>query len=203
WKCAPFFKGVGYGSMIATMAVLTYYVSIMALTVYYFVASFQKNLPWANCDEKWAGEGNCNGSGSATGQSVPEMFFLREVIKESANIDNGVGTPDWKLSLCLLFSWILIFGTLIRGVHSSGKVGKYTKLFGWGLAAVALLAFPAFGFQAMTKVVATFWPDKFMGSFKPHPSWGPRNPKKRLEWLEFKQARPPMTLLERFRAKQL
>ncbi|ODN04846.1 Sodium-dependent nutrient amino acid transporter 1 [Orchesella cincta] len=139
WKCAPFFKGVGYGSMIATMAVLTYYVSIMALTVYYFIASFQKNLPWANCDEKWAGEGNCNGTGSATTQSVPEMFFLREVIKESANIDNGVGTPDWKLSLCLLFSWILIFGTLIRGVHSSGKVAYFTAIFPYFVMIILLV----------------------------------------------------------------
>ncbi|CAL8125443.1 unnamed protein product [Orchesella dallaii] len=129
WKCAPFFKGVGYGSMIATMAVLTYYVSIMALTAFYFIASFQKNLPWANCNEEWAGADNCNGSASATNQTVPEMYFLLEVIKESENIENGVGSPDWKLSLCLLFCWIVIFATLIRGVHSSGKVAYFTAIF--------------------------------------------------------------------------
>ncbi len=62
--------------MIATMAVLTYYVSIMGMTVYYFIASFQKNLPWANCDETWAGEGNCINGSTNSNQSVPEMYFL-------------------------------------------------------------------------------------------------------------------------------
>ncbi|CAL8126748.1 unnamed protein product [Orchesella dallaii] len=137
WKCAPFFKGVGYGSMIATMAVLTYYVSIMALTVYYFIVSFQKTLPWSLCDEAWAGVGNCDIN--ATTQTVPEMYFLKEVIKEAADIQNGVGTPDWKLSICLVFSWVLIFGSLIRGVESSGKVAYFTAIFPYFVMIILLV----------------------------------------------------------------
>lgn len=45
------------------------------------------------------------------------------------NIDNGIGPLDWRLSLCLLLSWICIFGALIKGVASSGKVAYFTAIF--------------------------------------------------------------------------
>ena len=50
--------GVGYGQAIATWSVVTYYCSVMAVTVFYFVMSFNKVLPWSVCDEAWADE-NC------------------------------------------------------------------------------------------------------------------------------------------------
>ena len=51
WELSPAFRGVGYGQMIATWSVVTYYVSLMALTIYYFFASFSKVLPWSVCGE--------------------------------------------------------------------------------------------------------------------------------------------------------
>lgn len=59
----------------------------------------------------------------------PMCYPRNEVIREVDNIEDGVGTPEWKLSLCLLFSWVLIFFTLIRGVQSSGKVAYFTAIF--------------------------------------------------------------------------
>jgi solute carrier family 6 amino acid transporter-like protein 5/7/9/14 len=47
------FPGLGYGQMFCTILVLTYYCSLMALTVFYFLQSFAAELPWSNCDEKW------------------------------------------------------------------------------------------------------------------------------------------------------
>ena len=47
--------GVGYGQAFATWAVVTYYVSLMALTVFYFFASFSSVLPWSVCGT-WATE---------------------------------------------------------------------------------------------------------------------------------------------------
>ena len=48
------------------------------------------------------------------------------VLKELPNIDNGIGLPDWRLTLCLLFSWVVLFLTLVKGVQSSGKVAYFT-----------------------------------------------------------------------------
>ena len=45
------------------------------------------------------------------------------------NLDGGLGLPDWKLVLCLLFCWIAILLTMIKGVTSSGKVAYFTALF--------------------------------------------------------------------------
>lgn len=41
------------GQFIGTAFVITYYTSLIALTIYYFVASFSTNLPWSRCLESW------------------------------------------------------------------------------------------------------------------------------------------------------
>lgn len=52
------------------------------------------------------------------------LFFVNrnDVLKKISNIDDGVGTPEWRLTLCLLFSWIVVALILMKGVASSGKV---------------------------------------------------------------------------------
>jgi hypothetical protein len=47
-----------------------------------------------------------------------------EVFPIKPDIDDGLGNPEWRLTLCLLFSWILVFLSLVKGVKSSGKVGE-------------------------------------------------------------------------------
>ena len=47
------------------------------------------------------------------------------VLRMKDDISDGVGLPDWRLTLCLLFSWLVLFLTLAKGVKSSGKVGKH------------------------------------------------------------------------------
>lgn len=42
---------------------------------------------------------------------------------------NGLGYPDWQLTLCLLTSWVLIFVVQAWGVKSSGKAAYFTALF--------------------------------------------------------------------------
>ena len=56
-------------------------------------------------------------------------MFRNDVLHEVANLDGGLGLPDWKLVLCLLFCWIAILLTMIKGVASSGKVAYFTSLF--------------------------------------------------------------------------
>lgn len=51
------------------------------------------------------------------------------MLQKRNNIDDGIGIPEWRLSLCLLFSWIVITLILIKGVASSGKAAYFTALF--------------------------------------------------------------------------
>jgi solute carrier family 6 amino acid transporter-like protein 5/7/9/14 len=75
--------GVGYGSTLGSFCVVSYYVSVMALTVFYFFASFQKNLPWAHCDPSWATQEICdmnltevNAERNASDRvSLPQLYF--------------------------------------------------------------------------------------------------------------------------------
>lgn len=53
WEVNPAFRGVGAGQIVASICVITYYSSLVALTVYYFFASFATQLPWAVCLEEW------------------------------------------------------------------------------------------------------------------------------------------------------
>lgn len=45
--------GVGYGQVFATGIVTTYYATLMALTLRYFVDSFYPTLPWSYCRKEW------------------------------------------------------------------------------------------------------------------------------------------------------
>ncbi|CAL8123743.1 unnamed protein product [Orchesella dallaii] len=132
WALAPFFKGVGYGAMVGTGCVVSFYVSLMALTCFYFFASFNSVLPWAQCDPVWAGEAACEPNSTYLTEnnvSLPQLYFENEVFPQKANIDDGIGLPEWRLSLCLLLSWVIIFLTLVKGVQSSGKVAYFTAIF--------------------------------------------------------------------------
>lgn len=71
--------GIGYGVAVSVFSVITYYCALMALTLFYMVASFQSVLPWAFCWEEW-GSG-CFDSSSANGTvrngsgSSAEFYF--------------------------------------------------------------------------------------------------------------------------------
>ena len=64
--------------------------------------------------------------------------FRWVVLKESDHVSNGIGTPDWKLALCLLFIWILIFLNLMFGTKSFGKVAYFTALFPYSILFIFL-----------------------------------------------------------------
>ena len=73
-------SGVGYSQMIATWSVGSYYGSVMALTLFYLVMSFNKVLPWSVCDDAWADE-NCVDASSTNvtytnnSQSSSEQYY--------------------------------------------------------------------------------------------------------------------------------
>ncbi|XP_067006228.2 sodium-dependent nutrient amino acid transporter 1 [Anabrus simplex] len=150
WNMIPALKGMGFGQVFATAMVLTYYCALMALTVFYFFASFTAELPWSRCGD-WSGD-NCldsvndgntslanktleimarlNLTGNDTKiQSSSELYFLKFVLNEPPTIEDGVGGVEWRLTLCLLFSWITIYLVIMRGVQSSGKAAYFLALF--------------------------------------------------------------------------
>ncbi|XP_067207365.1 sodium-dependent nutrient amino acid transporter 1-like isoform X2 [Linepithema humile] len=159
WSMSPGFVGVGWAQFSSTVALATYYSSLMALTLYYLIASFSAQLPWATCLKEWgdtcidsstkknhnlnATEGNTDildnflNSNSKL-QSSAELYFTRVVLHEKENIDNGIGWPDWKLTLCLLGSWTAVCIVLFQGVKSSGRFSYFLAIFPY-VVLIALL----------------------------------------------------------------
>jgi solute carrier family 6 amino acid transporter-like protein 5/7/9/14 len=104
------------------------------------IKSFYPTLPWSFCWDKWNdGTVNCipadgkingtNNNSSLPSESSSELFFIREVIKQKNQIDDGLGSPDWQLTLWLLAAWFVVFLVIIKGVKSSGKVSYFLALF--------------------------------------------------------------------------
>ncbi|XP_036347528.1 sodium-dependent nutrient amino acid transporter 1-like [Rhagoletis pomonella] len=136
WAACPVFLGVGIGQSFATLAVLTYYSALIALTVYYFIASFQSPLPWALCRDEWGA--NCVSSSVLNNednnqterlQSSSELYFSKTVLRELEDISDGIGVPSWRLTLTLLFAWIVTYFIIIKGIRSLGKVAYFLAIF--------------------------------------------------------------------------
>eukprot|EP00095_Tigriopus_kingsejongensis_P005521 maker-scaffold282_size228295-snap-gene-0.14 protein:Tk05521 transcript:maker-scaffold282_size228295-snap-gene-0.14-mRNA-1 annotation:"sodium- and chloride-dependent glycine transporter 2-like" len=60
--------------------------------------------------------------------TAAQEYFTKDVLNESSGIDEW-GVPQWKLVLCLLGAWLVVFLCLINGVNSSGKVVYFTATF--------------------------------------------------------------------------
>ncbi|KAK7505779.1 hypothetical protein BaRGS_00003050 [Batillaria attramentaria] len=55
-------------------------------------------------------------------------FWYREALDVSPGIDQSDGIK-WKMLLCLLFSWLVVYFCICKGIKSSGKVVYFTATF--------------------------------------------------------------------------
>ena len=70
--------------------------------------------------------------------SAAEEYLTKEVLNESDGIEN-MGAFQWKLTLCLLTAWIIIFLCLIKGIKSSGRVVYFTATFPYFVLIILLI----------------------------------------------------------------
>ncbi|XP_033127169.1 sodium- and chloride-dependent glycine transporter 2-like isoform X2 [Anneissia japonica] len=57
-----------------------------------------------------------------------EEYWKFNVLRESESLGD-FGRIDWRLCLCLMLAWTIVYLCLIRGVKSSGKVVYFTATF--------------------------------------------------------------------------
>lgn len=67
------------------------------------------------------------------------LFCRKEVLREVANLNDGIGTPILNLSLFLLFAWFVIAAVLIKGIRSSGKASYFLALFPYAIIIILLI----------------------------------------------------------------
>ncbi|KAI8120517.1 hypothetical protein FF38_10479 [Lucilia cuprina] len=154
FEYSPIMKGIGYGQVILTFFIATYYASLMALTLRYLILSFFSVLPWSYCREEWGPEcidSKINTEDSSESQMITEAlngtvkkssaehYFFKVILHETPNIDDGIGTPDWYLALTLAVSWVIIMSIVIRGIKTSGKAAYFLALFPYLIMLILLV----------------------------------------------------------------
>ncbi|XP_077294962.1 sodium-dependent nutrient amino acid transporter 1-like [Arctopsyche grandis] len=146
----PALRGIGVGQTLSVSYVMTYYSGLMAMIVYYMYASF--TTAWSKCDSSWTG---CFPSDepkltkvlvsgmfsniTSDEKSSSELFFVRSVLNQVPNINDGIGSPSLKLCLCLALAWITIFFVVLRGVKSTGKAAYFLAIFPYIVITILLI----------------------------------------------------------------
>ncbi|GAB6024013.1 Solute carrier 6, variant 2 [Chamberlinius hualienensis] len=156
WRCSPVAMGVGAAMLVISLIVAIYYTVIVAYTVFYLAASFASEVPWATCGEGWSDEMcyqrgknvstvmeelkrklnltmSINGTNDTCQirlQTASEQYWSKYVLHlHESNGIGDLGEVRWDLALCLLFTWIIVFLCLFKGIQSSGKAVYFTATF--------------------------------------------------------------------------
>ncbi|XP_053686018.1 sodium-dependent nutrient amino acid transporter 1-like [Sabethes cyaneus] len=146
YDLAPIMRGVGVGQSIAMFVVMTYYTPVLAITLRYLVASFSSELPWSKCDPSWSRciNSDFRGFPNATDPMLSSMnvsaeLYFTKTVMHRTSLDQGLGIPDLNLTLCLLFSWIIVSIILIKGIRSTGKAAYFLALFPYAIIFVLFI----------------------------------------------------------------
>uniref|UniRef100_A0A1I8J525 Transporter n=1 Tax=Macrostomum lignano TaxID=282301 RepID=A0A1I8J525_9PLAT len=144
----PILKGIGWCNIISCFFFNVYYMIQLAWICFYLINSFMNPLPWSECDPAAANASLCykphlsdNYTVSpeyltniencsiydSKGKSPTEYFFDHNLLSLTEGI-HDLGGMRWDLLGLLLFSWILVYCCLIKGVKSLGKVVYVTAL---------------------------------------------------------------------------
>ncbi|TRY97393.1 hypothetical protein DNTS_032905, partial [Danionella cerebrum] len=125
----------GVASMLTSFMVGMYYNTIMAWVMWYFFNSMQDPLPWSQCpvDE------NRTGLVSECARSSPvDYFWYRETLNSSTRIEDSGGL-QWRLVLCLICAWMLLYVCCIRGIETTGKAVYITSTLPYVVLTIFLI----------------------------------------------------------------
>ncbi|KPM10435.1 hypothetical protein QR98_0089900 [Sarcoptes scabiei] len=146
WNQIPILKGVGFASMIMIGLCNTYYIVIIAWTLFYLFNSFLHPLPWIGCDNAWNSPdcydefhlrsieiNNTSNVSIEMNRSHHAISPVQEFWKaKTLNISNDladIGQIQWHLFGTLILAWILVYAVIYKGIHQSGKIIWFMAMF--------------------------------------------------------------------------
>ena len=151
-QVSPAVFGIGVSCLVVSFMLCVYYVIVLSWCFYYFFVSFTSNLPWAkkNCANfvpynnilknitalkaknnltlygsqiKYLEQAKDNFPDCCV-HDTPMWYWYHKTLQISTSIeDAGVGM-NGKLVGCLAIAWIVTYLCVVKGIKSSGKVGK-------------------------------------------------------------------------------
>ncbi|XP_049860712.1 sodium-dependent neutral amino acid transporter B(0)AT3 [Schistocerca gregaria] len=127
-QVSPYLGGIGISSAVVSFNVALYYNTIIAWCLFYFVQSFQSELPWATCPNRYHENGSYTVEPECVTSTPTQYFWYRTTLMVSQDI-NSPEVFNWKIALALVVAWLLVYMCMIKGIASSGKVVYVTATF--------------------------------------------------------------------------
>ncbi|KPI97171.1 Sodium-dependent neutral amino acid transporter B(0)AT2 [Papilio xuthus] len=127
-QVSPYLGGIGISSAVVSFNVALYYNSIIAWCLFYFAQSFQAELPWSECPNKYFDNGSYITEPECAASSPTQYFWYRTTLQISEDINHPISF-NYKIALALVIAWILVYLCMIKGIASSGKVVYITATF--------------------------------------------------------------------------
>ncbi|XP_049808988.1 sodium-dependent neutral amino acid transporter B(0)AT3 [Schistocerca nitens] len=127
-QVSPYLGGIGISSAVVSFNVALYYNTIIAWCLFYFVQSFQSELPWATCPNRYHENGSYTVEPECVTSTPTQYFWYRTTLMVSQDINSPEGF-NWKIALALVVAWLLVYMCMIKGIASSGKVVYVTATF--------------------------------------------------------------------------
>ena len=116
--------GIGFACMASSFLTACYYNTVIAWCVYYLGMSFRSELAWEKCPLDTSVNGTKIANPECTSSSSATYFWYRETLNIADSIEDAGGV-SWKVLLSSIAAWVIVCGCLIKGIKSSGKVGKF------------------------------------------------------------------------------
>ncbi|CAM1329524.1 Uncharacterised protein g10050 [Pycnogonum litorale] len=165
----PLFAGIGYSILITSMLGTAMYMVVLSWAIFYLFDSFRSDVQWQYCHHSFntlncfrdSDFRECKSSGgvylnrTCFNQTVAEQFNLTDiaakdrrtsseeyfnkfVVGRSTGIDDFAGF-NYRIWLCILASWLIVFFSCIKGIKSSGKVVYFTATFPYLVLVILLI----------------------------------------------------------------
>nr|CAI5847616.1 unnamed protein product [Callosobruchus analis] len=116
--------------------------------------AFTAPLPWSDCDNSW-NTNDCTKLTVSSSRAQPnenlyrninrtsvktpaDEFFHHEILKISSSIEE-MGSVDTNLLLGNIFSWLIMYLCIMKGIKSVGKVIYFTAVFPFVILFVLLI----------------------------------------------------------------
>ena len=160
YRLVPALGGVGLSIIITLLYIIYYYNMLIAYSFFYVFSSFQNPPAWDNfyCGVNLTAPTTNFSLAQITCKNISSNFFYYTSVTLASDDLGNLGQFNWKLFLCILGSWVLLYLCTFRGIKSSGKVVYFTVLFPY--AVLLILFFRAVTLPgAGTGLVHLFVPD--------------------------------------------
>ncbi|KAI6655521.1 Sodium- and chloride-dependent betaine transporter-like [Oopsacas minuta] len=165
-RLVPPFCGVGLAAIVTMIYITFNYSLLIAYVLFYLFSSFQNPPAWSSL--AYCGNiSRINDSllRQACNKSAPTLFYYSSVAGVTSTIEDTTGF-SWKLMLCIIGAWLLIFLCTFKGIKSFGKIAYVTTIFPYIVLTVLLIRGATFE-GAGEGLKALFYPNlKLLLNFK-------------------------------------